>query len=92
MEAYQQWALEAVDPSTGKRSPDDAAILPAGAAVCLKLAQDAIETLYALCPSTEVHTDRPIQRLMRDLRVFDHQHALSPFINDELVGRKLCAP
>ena len=91
IEAYQQWALSAVDPSTGELSPDDAAILPAGSAGCFRLAREAIETLYAVCPSVEIQLERPIQRLLRDMHVFEHQHAISLYTNYELYGRQFCA-
>jgi len=50
-----------------------------------------IERLLALCPSTEIHRTRPIQRLLRDMHVFEHQHAATPFINYELFGRRFFA-
>ncbi len=92
IEAYQQWALSAVDPSTRTLDPSDAAILGAGSARCLQLAREAIEGLYALCPSADIHLTRPIQRLVRDVHVFEHQPGITPFVNLELYGRQLCAP
>jgi alkylation response protein AidB-like acyl-CoA dehydrogenase len=91
IEGYQEWALSAVDPSTGSLDPQDTAILGAGSACCFRLAREAIEGLYALCPSADIHLDRPIQRLVRDVHVFEHQHAVTPFANYELYGRRLCA-
>jgi hypothetical protein len=90
IECYQQWALSAVDPSTGSLSPQDSAMLGPGSACCFRLAREAIEGLYALCPSADIHLDRPIQRLVRDVHVFEHQHAVTPFVNYELYGRRLC--
>jgi alkylation response protein AidB-like acyl-CoA dehydrogenase len=91
IEAYQQWALSALDPGTGGMDQRDRAILGAGSSGCFRLAREAIEGLYALCPSAEIHLDTPIQRLVRDVHVFEHQHALTPFINYELYGRVLCS-
>ena len=92
IEAYQQWALSALDPTTGTLNPPDAAILGAGSAGCLRLAREAIEALYALSPSADIHLESPIQRLVRDVAVFEHQPGITPFINFELYGRSLCAP
>jgi hypothetical protein len=50
-----------------------------------------VERLLALCPSSEVHRAKPIQRLLRDMHVFEHQHAATPFANYELFGRKFVA-
>jgi alkylation response protein AidB-like acyl-CoA dehydrogenase len=91
IEAYQQWALSALDPGTGGMDQRDRAILGAGSSGCFRLAREAIEGLYALCPSAEIHLERPMQRLIRDVHVFEHQHALTPFINYELYGRVLCS-
>jgi alkylation response protein AidB-like acyl-CoA dehydrogenase len=91
IEAYQHWALSALDPGTGKMDERDRAILGAGSSCCFRLAREAIEALYAVCPSAEIHLERPIQRLIRDVHVFEHQHAITPFINYELYGRQLCA-
>jgi alkylation response protein AidB-like acyl-CoA dehydrogenase len=91
IEAYQQWALSALDPTTGGMDQQDRAILGAGSSCCFRLAREAIEGLYALCPSAEIHLERPMQRLIRDVHVFEHQHAITPFINYELYGRQLCS-
>jgi 3-hydroxy-9,10-secoandrosta-1,3,5(10)-triene-9,17-dione monooxygenase len=88
IEAYQQWALSTLDPSSGGLKPEDGAILSAGSVRCFELARSVIETLYALCPSTEIQSERPIQRLLRDVHVFQHQHAATPFISYELCGRE----
>jgi 3-hydroxy-9,10-secoandrosta-1,3,5(10)-triene-9,17-dione monooxygenase len=88
IEAYQQWALSTLDPSSNGLKPEDMAILSAGSVRCFELARSVIESLYALCPSTEIHSDRPIQRLLRDVHVFQHQHAATPFVSYELYGRK----
>ena len=90
IEAYQQWALSALDPGAGGLNPEDAAIVSVGSVRCFELARGVIEGLFDICPSTEVDLSRPIQRLMRDIQVFQHQHAVAPFINYELYGRKLC--
>jgi 3-hydroxy-9,10-secoandrosta-1,3,5(10)-triene-9,17-dione monooxygenase len=91
IEAYQQWVLSALDPVTATLKPADAAIFGAGSARCLQLAREAIEGLYALCPSADIRLESPIQRLVRDVHVFEHQPGITPFINLELYGRNLCA-
>jgi 3-hydroxy-9,10-secoandrosta-1,3,5(10)-triene-9,17-dione monooxygenase len=89
IETYQDWALSALDPTSGGLDPKDATILSVGSVRCFELARGVVESLYDLCPSGEIHLERPIQRLMRDVHVFQHQHAMTPFINYELFGRKL---
>jgi alkylation response protein AidB-like acyl-CoA dehydrogenase len=90
IEAFQHWVLSTLDPATG-RPGIDTALISAGGVRCWQLAREVIEILYALCPSTEIHLTSPIQRLLRDVHVFQHQHAMAPFIAFELYGRKLCA-
>src|SRR5262249_27218000 len=91
IEAFQHWVLSSLDPATGRPAADPG-LLSAGGVRCWQLAREVIESLYALCPSTEIHLAKPIQRLVRDVHVFQHQHAMTPFISFELYGRKLCAP
>jgi alkylation response protein AidB-like acyl-CoA dehydrogenase len=84
MEAFQHWTLLGTD--------EDAAVLQATSTACMRLAREAIEALYEVCPSSELKTDRPLQRLLRDVHAFEHQHALTPFICNELYGRTLGTP
>jgi alkylation response protein AidB-like acyl-CoA dehydrogenase len=90
IEAFQQSVLTA---RTGGIVPDsgEAAVLSIGSVRCLELARGVIENLFALAPSTEIHRTKSLQRLLRDVHVFEHQHAASPFINYELYGRRLFA-
>jgi alkylation response protein AidB-like acyl-CoA dehydrogenase len=90
IEAFQQYVLSA---RTGGAVLDsgEAAVLSIGSVRCLELARDVIESLFALSPSTEIHRTKSLQRLLRDVHVFEHQHAASPFINYELYGRRLLA-
>jgi alkylation response protein AidB-like acyl-CoA dehydrogenase len=90
IESYQQWVLSTLRAEAGV-DPQEAAIMPIGSVRCFELARGVIERLFALCPSTEIHRIRPIQRLVRDVHVFQHQHAATPFINYELYGRKFFA-
>ena len=87
IEAFQQSVLSA---RTGGAAPDagEAAVLSIGSVRCLELARGVIEGLFALAPSTEIHKTKSLQRLLRDVHVFEHQHAASPFINYELYGRR----
>jgi alkylation response protein AidB-like acyl-CoA dehydrogenase len=91
IESYQQWVLSTLTVEGGI-DRQEAAIMPIGSVRCFELARGVIERLFALCPSSEIHRTRPIQRLLRDVHVFEHQHAASPFINYELYGRKFFAP
>jgi len=90
IECYQQWMLS---PYTGGPGidPHEAGLMAIGSVRCFELARGVIERLLALCPSTEVHRTKPMQRLLRDIHVFEHQHAATPFINYELYGRKFFA-
>jgi alkylation response protein AidB-like acyl-CoA dehydrogenase len=90
IECYHQWVLS---PFTGGAITDplDSAVMAIGSVRCFELARGIIERLFALCPSTEIHRTRPIQRLLRDIHVFEHQHAATPFINYELFGRSFFA-
>ena len=86
IECFQQWVLS---PFTGGAGfdPQDKALSWIGSVRCFELARGVIERLLALCPSTEVFRNKPLQRLLRDAHVFQHQHAITPFINYELYGR-----
>jgi alkylation response protein AidB-like acyl-CoA dehydrogenase len=89
IEAFQQWAMSATDAETAHFTPEDTALRRVGSARCFRLARETIQTLFELCPSSEIHSERPIQRLLRDVYVFEHQHANSLYINNELYGRHL---
>jgi 3-hydroxy-9,10-secoandrosta-1,3,5(10)-triene-9,17-dione monooxygenase len=88
IETYQEWVLSAFAGGTDI-NPQDAALQSIGPVRCFEFARGVVERLFALCPSTEIHRTKPIQRLLRDMHVFEHQHALTPFINYELYGRRL---
>ncbi len=90
IEAFQQSSLAA---RTGGAvlDPGEAALLSIGSVRCFELARGVIESLFALAPSTEIHRTKSLQRLLRDVHVFEHQHAASPFINYELYGRRFFA-
>jgi alkylation response protein AidB-like acyl-CoA dehydrogenase len=90
IESYQQWVLSTLTVEGGI-DPQEAAIMPIGSVRCFELARAVIERLFTLCPSAEIHRTRSMQRLLRDVHVFQHQHAASPFINYELYGRKFFA-
>jgi len=90
IECYQQWVLSPFT-NGAKIGAEDAAVMSIGSVRCFELARGVIERLLALCPSTEIHRTRPIQRLLRDMHVFEHQHAATPFINYELFGRRFFA-
>jgi hypothetical protein len=77
----------------GGAVPDagEAAVLSLGSVRCLELARRVIEGLFALAPSSEISRAKSLQRLLRDVHVFEHQHAGSPFINYELYGRRFFA-
>ena len=90
IEAFQAWTLTARKGGVDL-DPGEAAVLSIGAVRCFELARGVIESLFALAPSSEIHRTRPLQRLLRDVHVFEHQHAASPFINYELYGRKFFA-
>ena len=90
IESYQQWVLS---PFVGgaPMDPHDDALAGIGSVRCFELAKDVVEQLLALAPSSEVHRTQPLQRLLRDIHVFQHQHAATPFINYEMFGRKFLA-
>jgi alkylation response protein AidB-like acyl-CoA dehydrogenase len=90
IESYQQWALTVFAGGT-HIDPQDAAVQSVGPVRCFELARQIVERFLALCPSTEIHRTQPLQRLLRDMHVFEHQHAMTPFINYELYGRKFFA-
>lgn len=87
IESLQQAVLVAY--ADGSRpEPDEAAVLSIGSVRCMELARGVIESLFALAPSTEILRTKSLQRLLRDIHVFEHQHAASPFINYEIYGRR----
>jgi alkylation response protein AidB-like acyl-CoA dehydrogenase len=90
IECYQQWVLS---PFTGgpPMALQDAAVAAIGSVRCFELARGVVERLLAVAPSTEIHRTQPIQRLVRDIHVFQHQHAATPFINYEAFGRRFFA-
>jgi alkylation response protein AidB-like acyl-CoA dehydrogenase len=90
IESYQQWALSTYKVETGV-APKDAAIMAIGGVRCFELARGIIERLFALCPSSEVQLTQPLQRLVRDIHVFQHQHAATPYSSYELFGRRFFA-
>jgi 3-hydroxy-9,10-secoandrosta-1,3,5(10)-triene-9,17-dione monooxygenase len=90
IESYQQWALSTYSVEAGV-APQDAAIMAIGAVRCFELARGIIERLFALCPSSEVQLTQPLQRLIRDTHVFQHQHAATPYSSYELYGRRFFA-
>ena len=87
IEAYQQWALSTLQP--GAQRITDPMQNQASGTLCYKLAREAIERLFEVCPTDEIRLDRPIQRLLRDLLAFTHQGAMSPYQNWERYGRYL---
>lgn len=88
MEAYQFWLLSTLEPDAEPLTDE---MLPgAGSAACYRLARQAIEGLYELCPTDEIRLTRPLQRLMRDLHAFTHQGAMAPYVNYEKYGKFLC--
>jgi hypothetical protein len=87
IEAYQQWALSTLQP--GAERITDPMQNQASGTLCYKLAREAIERLFEVCPTDEIRLDRPIQRLLRDLIAFTHQGAMSPYQNWERYGRYL---
>lgn len=90
IESYQQWVLS---PYTGGPPIEarDMPVMGIGSVRCFELARRLIERLLDLCPSSEIHRSKPIQRLLRDIHVFEHQHAATPFANYELFGRRFFA-
>ncbi|MDG2005423.1 MAG: hypothetical protein P8J20_19035 [Novosphingobium sp.] len=86
IECFQQWVLS---PYTGGTAMDaqDKALISASSVRCIELARGVIERLLALAPSTQIHRSGALQRLLRDVHVFQHQHAMTPFINYEQYGR-----
>ena len=87
IESYQQWALSTYTVESGV-APKDAAIMAIGGVRCFELARGIIERLFALCPSSEIQLTQPLQRLVRDIHVFQHQHAATPYSSYQLFGRK----
>jgi alkylation response protein AidB-like acyl-CoA dehydrogenase len=87
IEAYQHWVLSTLEP--GAERITDRMLTGAGMTACYKMAREAIERLFDVCPTDEIRLDRPIQRLLRDLLTFTHQGAMAPFINWERYGRHL---
>ncbi len=87
IEAHQQWALSTLQPGAARIT--DPLQNQASGTLCYKLAREAIERLFEVCPTDEIRLDRPIQRLLRDLIAFTHQGAMSPYQNWERYGRHL---
>jgi 3-hydroxy-9,10-secoandrosta-1,3,5(10)-triene-9,17-dione monooxygenase len=87
IEAYQHWVLSTLKP--GAERITDPQLTGAGGTLCYKLAREAIERLFEVCPTDEIRLDRPIQRLLRDLIAFTHQGAMAPYVNWERYGRHL---
>ena len=87
MEAYQHWVLSTLRP--GAERITDPLLTGAGGTQCYKLAREAIERLFEVCPTDEIRLDRPIQRLLRDLIAFTHPGAMAPYVNWERYGRHL---
>ncbi len=87
IESYQHWVLSTLQP--GAERITDPMLTGAGGTQCYKLAREAIERLFEVCPTDEIRLDRPIQRLLRDLLAFTHQGAMAPYANWERYGRYL---
>jgi alkylation response protein AidB-like acyl-CoA dehydrogenase len=87
IESYQHWVLSTLQP--GAERITDPMLTGAGGTQCYKLAREAIERLFDVCPTDEIRLDRPIQRLLRDLLAFTHQGAMAPYVNWERYGRHL---
>jgi alkylation response protein AidB-like acyl-CoA dehydrogenase len=87
IESYQHWVLSTLQP--GAERITDPLLTGAGGTLCYKLAREAIERLFEVCPTDEIRLDRPIQRLLRDLIAFTHQGAMAPYVNWERYGRHL---
>ena len=87
IESYQHWVLSTLQP--GAERITDPQLTGAGGTLCYKLAREAIERLFDVCPTDEIRLDRPIQRLLRDLIAFTHQGATAPYVNWERYGRYL---
>ena len=87
IESYQHWVLSTLQP--GAERITDPMLTGAGGTAAYKLAREAIERLFEVCPTDEIRLDRPIQRLFRDLVAFTHQGAMSPYMNWERYGRHL---
>jgi alkylation response protein AidB-like acyl-CoA dehydrogenase len=90
IECYQQWVLS---PYTigAEINPKDVPVMGIGSVRCFELTRGIVERLLALCPSSEIKRSQPIQRLLRDIHVFEHQHAATPYLNYEMFGRKFFA-
>ena len=63
IEAYQHWVLSTLQP--GAERITDPQLTSAGGTLCCKLAREAIERLFDVCPTDEIRLARPIQRLLR---------------------------
>ncbi|MGH3299078.1 MAG: acyl-CoA dehydrogenase family protein [Trebonia sp.] len=87
IESYQHWVLSTLQP--GAERITDPMLTGAGGTQCYKLAREAIERLFDVCPTDEIRLDRPIQRLLRDLLAFTHQGAMAPYASWERYGRHL---
>jgi len=87
IESYQHWVLSTLQP--GAERITDPMLTGAGGTLCYKLAREAIERLFEVCPTDEIRLDRPLQRLLRDLIAFTHQGAMAPYVNWERYGRHL---
>jgi alkylation response protein AidB-like acyl-CoA dehydrogenase len=90
IECYQQWVLS---PYTvgATIDPQDAAVMAIGSVRCFELARGVIERLFDLCPSSEIQRTKPLQRLLRDIHVFERQHAATPYLNYEMFGKRFFA-
>jgi 3-hydroxy-9,10-secoandrosta-1,3,5(10)-triene-9,17-dione monooxygenase len=88
IEAFQHWVLSSLEP--GAEPIADEMLPGAGSAGCYRLARQAIEGLYELCPTDGIRLAMPLQRLLRDLHSFTHQGAMAPYVNYERYGRHLC--
>ncbi len=82
-------ALGALDTPAGRRADHRSDADRRRRTQCYKLAREAIERLFDVCPTDEIRLDRPIQRLLRDLLAFTHQGAMAPYVNWERYGRHL---
>ena len=83
IEAFQHWMLSGLDDGDPK-------LLLATGTACFRLAREVIEALYEAAPSGVIGLDYPLQRLLRDVLAFEHQHAFSSFIGHALYGAVAC--
>jgi alkylation response protein AidB-like acyl-CoA dehydrogenase len=90
IESYQQWVLKTFA-GGNEVDPRDAGLQSIGSVRCFELARGVVESLLAICPSSEIRLTTPMQRLLRDIHVFEHQHAATPFIAYEMYGRRFFA-